>query len=197
MKYANRIGTVALASLVVVIVCTVASPVTRAQKTEKLKPRRIEAVAQGTSTQLGKMISVNIDVREFSTPEDQQALMEAFKSEGQKGLFNALSKMSAKGHISITGTLGYDINYIRMFDTPTGSKIRFVTDRPITMGEAWSSSRSSDYNLSAGEIEFGADKDKSTGVLLPACQFDLDKENQLQIETFRNPWKLLNIMVRD
>jgi hypothetical protein len=199
MNHANRIGNVALAGLAAIIVWTASGPATQARKPqeEKAKPQHIQATAQGTSTQLGKMISVNINIREYSTPEDQQALFEAFKGGGQKGLHNALSKMSAKGRISITGTLGFDINYVRLFDTPTGAKIRLVTDRPVRFGEVWHSSRSSDYNLSAAEIEIGADKDKYTGVLLPACQFKLDKENHLEIETFQNPWKLVNVMVRD
>jgi hypothetical protein len=80
---------------------------------------------------------------------------------------------------------------------PDGSrKIRLVTDRPITFGEAWSASRSEDYNLSAAEIIISNVKGKSSGTVLPACQFKIDKEKELQIETYQNPWKLVNIMVR-
>ena len=199
MKNASGLRIVTRVGLAAVLLSTALGPATHAQQTseEKAKPQHIEAVAEGTSTQLGKIVSVNIIVREYSPPEDQQALVEAFKSGGQNGLYHALSKMPARGRIAITGTLGFDINYIRQFDTPTGKKIRLVTDRPITFGEAWHASRSSEYNLSAAEIEFGADKGKNTGTLLPACQFDIDKENQLQIEVFRNPWKLVNIRVRD
>jgi len=105
--------------------------------------------------------------------------------------------MKAKGRIAITGTLGYDVNYIRVFQMPDGSrKIRLVTDRPITFGEAWSDSRSMEYNLSAIEIILSPAKGKSSGTLLPACQFKIDKEKELEIENYQNPWKLANIMVR-
>ena len=54
-----------------------------------------------------------------------------------------------------------------------------------------------DYNLSALEMTISADKDKSTGVLLPACKFKIDKKSkELEIENYQNPWKLQNIMDR-
>ena len=166
-------------------------------KPQKSKPEYIQATAQGTSTQLGRIINVNIIINEYSTADDQKALIEAFEQKGNEGLNHALDKMKAKGRIAITGTLGYDLNYIRQFQMPDGSrKIRFVTDRPITFGEAWSSTRSMDYSLSGGEIIFSKEKGKSSGTLLPACEFKLDKEKQLEIEAFQNPWKLVNIMAR-
>jgi hypothetical protein len=165
------------------------------EKKEKAKPEYIEAVAEGTSTQLGRIISVTITIREYSPPEDQQILLEAFEKGGQEGLTNALSKMPAKGRIAVPGTLGYDINYIRQFETESGRKIRFATDRPIIFGEAWSSSRSMDYDLSAGEIDLSNEKGKSTGILAPACRFTIDKEKELKLELYQNPWKLVNIRV--
>ena len=164
---------------------------------EKKKSSRsvdyIQATAMGTSTQAGQMVNVTIIIYEYSTPDDQKALLGAFQEGGQEGLTNALSKMSAKGRIAVSGTLGYDLNYIRQWPTADGRKIRFVTDRPITFGEAWSQSRSMEYNLSGGEIELSKDKKKSTGTLMPACKFNIDKENQLQIELLQNPWRLVNI----
>ncbi|MEO8572473.1 MAG: hypothetical protein ABI481_00770 [Pyrinomonadaceae bacterium] len=106
--------------------------------------------------------------------------------------------MQSKGRISLTGTLGYDVNYIREFKLPDGGrKIRIITDRPIAFGEVWASSRSMDYNLSAAEFIIPANKDKGTGTLLPACYFKIDKENELQIELRVNAWKLLNVRIRD
>ena len=39
----------------------------------------IQATAMGTSTQLGKVYSVNILIEQFSTPDDRIALIDAFK----------------------------------------------------------------------------------------------------------------------
>lgn len=164
---------------------------------ESPKSMRISAVAQGTSTQLGKIVNVDIIIREYSTDEERAALLGAFQAKGSTGLARALNKMSGKGRIAITGTLGYDLNYIRLVDTPTGKKIRFVTDRAITFREAYYDTRSRDYDLSAGEIDLGTGDGKATGVLFPACQFSLDKNNQLEIELRRNAWKLVNIQIHE
>jgi hypothetical protein len=57
--------------------------------------------------------------------------------------------------------------------------------------------RTVDYNLSALEVNVIEDKDKRTGILLPACRFRIEKKtNELEIENYQNPWKLVNIMDR-
>jgi len=157
----------------------------------------IQAQAMGESTQLGRTFGITLIIEEFSPPEDQKALLEAFTQKGNEGLVNALNKMHSKGRMSITGTLGYDVAYIRQWQQPDGStKYRLVTNRPITFGEVWSDSRSMDYSLSGVEIIMYPDKKKNTGTLLPAVQLKMNKENQLDLETFQNPWKLVNIMRR-
>ncbi len=155
-----------------------------------------QATAMGQSTQMGKMFNVNIIIESYSTPEDQQILIEAFQQRGNEGLVNALSKMPSKGRIAITGTLGYDINYVRVFPTPTGKKIRIVTDRPLRFGELWYDGRSTEYSLSVLELEISDVKGQSGGTLLPACKFYISKEGELTMEAYQNPWKLVNVMVR-
>ena len=163
---------------------------------ENQKREHIQATAEGTSTQLGRIVNIDIIINEHSTADDQKALIEAFQTKGSEGIANALDKMHSKGRIAITGTLGYDVNYIREFPMPDGSrKIRLITDRPIAFGEHWHATRSRDYDLSAAEIIISPQKGKSQGTVLPACQFKIDKQNELQIETFQNPWKLGNIRV--
>jgi len=161
------------------------------------KTIHIQAQAMGQSTQLGQTYGVNLIIEEFSTTEDQKALLEAFKEKGNEGLVNAISKMNSKGRMAIIGTLGYDVNYIKKFDMPDGStKIRMVTDRPIRFGEVWSDSRSMDYSLSGVEVILSPDNKKNSGTLLPACKFKIDKENQLQIELLQNAWKLVDVRER-
>ncbi len=156
-----------------------------------------QAQAMGQGTQLGQTFNVTINIERYSTPDERQVLVEAFQQAGSEGLFNALEKMRSKGRIAITGTLGYDISFVRKIPTDTGYKIRILTNRPIRFGEAWVNGRSMDYNLSALELEMSNVKDKSTGVLLPACQFKINKKtNELEIENYQNPWKLQNIMDR-
>jgi hypothetical protein len=159
------------------------------------KYETIEAQAYGTGTQLGQNIGIRVTIFEFSTDENRQALIEAFTKGQNQGLVNALSKMPAVGRIAITGTLGYDLSFIRQIPTPTGRKIRFVTNRQIRFGEAWADSQSQAYNLTAGEFDLNdQDKGKSTGILYPAAQLIIDKEGQLQFELRQNAWRLNGII---
>jgi hypothetical protein len=172
----------------VVLVLVAASVTALAQR------ETIQATAMGTSTQMGKMVNINIIIESYSTEEDRQVLIEAFNKGGNEGLVNALSKMPGKGRIAITGTLGYEVKFVRQIPTPTGRKIRIVADRPLRFGELWSDSRSTDYTLSVIELEISDVKDQSGGVLLPACRLYMSKEGELTIETYQNPWKVTNIL---
>jgi len=183
-------ATLAIAGLMVLLSSTAA-----AQKLPK--SIYIQGQAMGQSTQMGQTFNLTVIIEEYSSADDQKALLTAFNEKKNEGLVNALSKMKSKGRISITGTLGYDVSYIRKFPQPDGStKIRLVTNRPITFGEAWSDSRSMDYNLSGLEIILTANNKKNSGMLAPACQFKMNKENQIELELLQNEWKLVDVRTR-
>jgi hypothetical protein len=169
--------------------------VTLALSGDDRKVETIDATAMGTSTQMGKNVGLKVTIYEYSTPEDRQALVDAFKKGQNQGLVNALTKMPSVGRIAITGTLGYDLSYIRLIPTDTGRKIRFVTNRQIKFREAYANSQTIAYNLTAGEIDLNdSDKSKSSGVLYPAAQLVINKEGQLEFQLNKNPWKLVNII---
>jgi len=162
---------------------------------DRVKDETMEATAMGTGTQLGANVGVSLEIYEFSTPEDRQFLIQAFEKGQNQGLVNGLGRMKAVGHCSITGTLGYDVAYIRMIPTPTGRRIRFVTNRQLRFGGVYWDTQSTAYNLTAGEFELNdQDKSKSTGALYPLAQLAIDKEGQLQIELNQNPWKLVDVI---
>jgi len=159
------------------------------------KSETIDATAMGTSTQMGSRFSITLNIYDYSTQADKQILVDAFQKGKDQGLVNALSKMKAAGHIEVTGTLGYDCSYIQMIPTPTGRKIRFVTNRPLRFGEVYWDTRSTDYNLTAGEFDVDdADKSKSTGVLYPAAELVIDKQGELQMNLIGNPWNLVDVL---
>jgi hypothetical protein len=173
----------------------IVSAVTITISADDRKTETIDATAMGTSTQLGKNVSVKVTIYEYSTEEDRQILITAFKKGQNQGLLNTLTKMRAVGHIAITGAIGYDLSFIRLIPTPTGRKLRFVTNRLLRFGEVYSNSQTTAYNLTAGEIEINdTDKDKSAGVLYPAAQLAINKNGQLEIRLNKNPWKLVNII---
>jgi hypothetical protein len=159
------------------------------------KPETIDASAMGTGTQMGEHINITLNINDYSTQADKHMLVQAFEKGKNQGLVDALSKMKAAGHIEVTGTLGYDCSYIRVIPTPTGRKIRFVTNRLLSFGEVYRDSRSTAYDLTAGEFDLNdTDKSKSTGVLYPAAEFEIDKQGELQIDLIGNPWQLADII---
>jgi hypothetical protein len=159
------------------------------------KAETIEAQAMGTGTQLGQSIGITLIINDYSTMAERQILVQAFAKGQNQGLVNALTRMRTVGHIAITGTLGYDVAFIRMIPTPTGRKIRFVTNRQISFVEAWTDSQSQAFNLTGGEIDINEqDRSKSTGVLFPAAQLVIDKQGQLQIDLTQNSWKLVDVL---
>jgi hypothetical protein len=153
-----------------------------------------QAQAMGQNTQAGQTFNVTVHIDEYSTPEERQILIDAFNTGGSKGLYNALDKMSSRGHIAITGTLGYDIKFARKIPADEGFKLIVVTNRPINFREAWISGRSMDYNLSYLEMTLNKETGKGTGTLIPAALFKIDKKSgEVTVEAFRNPWTLTNI----
>jgi hypothetical protein len=193
IKNARRIRKLGISC--VLLIGTLILVSTFGQSADRVKPETIGATAMGTGTQLGQNSSITVIIYEFSTPEDRQILLDAFTKGQNQGLVNALTKMKAVGHISITGTLGYDLSFIRLIPTPTGRTIRFVTNRQIRFGEAFFDSQSQAFNLTAGEFDLNdQDKKKSTGLLYPEAQLALDKEGQLKIELAQNPWKLVDLI---
>ena len=177
-------------TLLLIGVLTVGSTPAFCQKAET-----IEATAMGTGTQLGQNVEVRLIISDYSTMEERQVLVQAFTQGQNEGLVNALKKMRAVGRISLTGTVGYDVSFIRMIPTPTGRKIRFITNRPIRFGEAWADSQSMSFDLSGGEIDINdSDKSKSTGVLYPRAQLVIDKQGQLQIDLSQNAWKVVDVL---
>ncbi len=155
----------------------------------------IDAQAYGTGTQLGANIGVTLNIYEFSTPADRAILVQAYQKGQNEGLYNALWKMKAVGHVEITGTLGNDCSYIEMTPTPTGRRIVFVTSRQIRFAEAWTDSQTQSFNLTAGILELNdQDKSKSTGTLFPAAQLILNKDGKLQWDLNQNPWRLSDLI---
>ncbi len=186
----TKMHKVVVGALLFISLLTVGSTPAFCQKAET-----IEATAMGTGTQLGQNVEIRLTINDFSTLEERQVLVQAFTQGQNEGLVNALKKMRAVGRISLTGTVGYDVSFIRMIPTPTGRKIRFITNRQIRFGEAWTDAQSMSFDLSGGEIDLNdSDKSKSTGVLFPRAQLVMDKQGQLQIDLTQNAWKLVDVL---
>jgi hypothetical protein len=155
----------------------------------------LDATAMGTSTQLGHTVGIKVTIYRYSTDDDRQVLVNAFNKGQHKGLVKALEDMKPVGRIAITGTLGYDLAYVRLVKTPTGRQIRFATNRLIRFAEAYYNTQSTAFDLTAGQFDLNdADNKKSGGVLYPAAQLIINKKGELQFELRKNPWNLTNII---
>jgi hypothetical protein len=156
----------------------------------------IQATATGTSTQMGKLVNVNIHIEQFSTVEDRSSLIAAFKKSGQDGMVKVLEDMKPKGRIRFaSGGVGNDIKYIIELPSDKARRLRLVTDRTLAFAELYQGTRSSDYTVGAIDLELTPDG-KGSGTVLPACKLTVNKKKQqVEIETYQNPWKLSNFMV--
>jgi len=155
----------------------------------------IQATAMGTSTQMGKMFNVNIHIEQMSTPEDRKALIDAFARSGQDGLVDVLEDMKPKGRIRTPWGVGNDVKYIIELPSEKGRHLRLVTDRRIAFSETYQATRSEEYSIAAVDLFLTPDG-KGTGTLLPACKLTVDKKKQqIEVETYQNPWNLTNLMI--
>jgi hypothetical protein len=157
----------------------------------------IQATAMGTSTQMGRgPYNVNIIIEQFSTKDDQQSLIDAFKRSGQDGLVDTLQHMKTKGRVRFaSGGVGNDIKYIIELPSDSGRRIRLISDRYMSFAELYANNRSTDYSVGAIELTLTPDG-KGSGTVLPACKLTVNKKNkQVEVETYQNPWNLTNFMI--
>ncbi len=164
-----------------------------AQRLEKPEQYTATVLAEGAYVGAAQFLRIDVTIWQYSTQQDQQNLIQAFEKGGQQGLVNALSRMSAKGHVDIPGTLGYDLSYVRLFQTPNGRKIRMVSNRPIRFGEAWTDSRSMDYDLGLMELDLTNNGGKGGGEVIFAGQFTISK-GELTLESYGSgPFKITQV----
>lgn len=161
-------------------------------------PMTIQATAMGTSTQMGKTYDVTIYINQFSTPDDRKALIDAFARSGQDGLVNVLDGMNPKGRVRFSsGGVGNDIKYIIELPSDKGRRFRLVTDRNIAFAELYQGTRSRNYSVGAIELVLTPDG-KGFGTVLPACKLTVDKKSQqIEVETYQNPWNLTNFIIHN
>lgn len=159
----------------------------------------ILATARGTSTQTGKLYDVTIIIENLSTPDDQKALIDAFKRSGQNGLVDVLEDMKPKGRVRFSsGGVGNDVKYIIELPSQNGRRLRLVTDRNLAFGELYHGTRSRDYSVGALELVLTPDGKGSSGKVLPACKLTVNKKTQqIEIETYQNPWNLTNLIIHN
>src|SRR5579872_1872621 len=190
MRYISRL---LRAGLIGLLLLSVSGSATLAHDQGRMT---IQATAKGTSTQLGRMIDVNIYIEAYSTQDDRKVLIDAFNRRGQDGLVDALQDMNSKGRVRFSsGGVGNDVKYIIELPSKKGRRLRLITDRWLSFRELYNSNRIADYNVGAIELNLTPDG-KGSGTVLPACRLTMNKKkNQVEVETFQNPWDLTNFII--
>ncbi len=158
-------------------------------------PQTYGATAFGQSGALaGKSFGVTIYATAWTSDQEAHNFATILKSSGPNGLVSALEKSQDVGRLSPTGYVGSSFRIARLRPAANGeSKIIMVTDRPITFGEAYNSTRSRDYQF--GIVVLNLDKDgNGTGTLAPVCKIKFNKKDELEVENYgQKPLRLANV----
>jgi hypothetical protein len=138
---------------------------------------------------------VFITVERWSTPEERNQLIEAFKTGGQDALFKVLTKLPKVGYIRVPQTTAWNLHYAYQWPQDDGGRIIVIaTDRKVGMREAASSYRSMDYPFEL--IQMKLDKEgRGEGKLSFATKIALSKDGtRIELENYgTTPAMLKNI----
>lgn len=161
---------------------------------EKLVANAINmGAARGMGAGQGGLVQITIN--RWSTPEERQTLVDAFRQKGGDGLLAALQDLPSVGKLHTPNTLGWDIHYaIQKPSEDGGRRIIIATDRSITFWEASRSTRSADYSFTLVEMRLGANG-KGEGRMSLATRVALSKDGKnVELENYgSDPVRLQNV----
>jgi hypothetical protein len=149
------------------------------------------AVNMNSSRAGAATATVDIRVQRYSTDQERDQLMDAFKSGGQDKLLDVLQKLPVVGYIRTPTSLRYDLHFARQVPNPEGGrKVILLTDRHLAMWEVVNSTRSVDYPFTLIQLEMGAD---GTGVGKASIATKITQnDNEIELENFESQPVLLN-----
>jgi len=142
----------------------------------------------------GKTFGLTVYVEGLTSDGEVQELLGILKQKGQNGVVSAMEDVKDKGRVAPTGNVGTGMRFVRIRPNKQGGfHIVLVTNRPITFGELYNSTRSRDYPF--GIVVLELDKDgKGTGTFAPACKIRFNKKSELEIEHYgQKPFRLANV----
>lgn len=158
----------------------------------------IQARAKETSAQRSTSRKVHILVEHLSTDNDRQALIDAFKQDGTRGLVHSLHHMMPKGRVQFGGTrrARSTFNFITELPSEDGRRFRLITDHNMALGSRGAADRVSDSSIAIVDIIFTNNRTGS-GTVLTACSARLDNDKkQVEAETCRGSWNLTDLVIQ-
>lgn len=136
---------------------------------------------------------VRIVIDRWSTADERNALIAAFREGEQEALLKALQKTPKVGYISLPRTLAYDLHYAYQWPTEDGGRrIVIATDRRMTTAEVWNQGRSWDYPFELVMMNLNAEG-KGQGTLAWATKISVSKDGtRIELENYGNIPVMLN-----
>ena len=121
-------------------------------------PRQYSATAFGQAgSAAGKSFGLNVYITGWTNDQDLQDFAATLKKNGPDGLVRALEKTKDVGRLAPTGFVGSGFRIARYRQAPEGGlRIVMVTNRPMSFGELYLGSRSTDYQF--GIVVLNIDK---------------------------------------
>jgi hypothetical protein len=154
------------------------APVSRADDKAVLRLRAFAVNMSGT----GRSGATTLDIvfERWTSDEERQVLLDTLIEKDEEALMKAVEKVKPRtGFIRTSRSLGWDIQFARMTELPTGGKrIVFVTDRPMGFYERRNNGRSTDYEYMVCEIRLGPNGE-GEGKLAMATRVRFDKEKKV------------------
>jgi hypothetical protein len=161
-------------------------------------PRQFAATAFGQAGSMaGKSFGVTVYITAWTSDDQVKDYVSVLKEKGPNGLVSAMEKANDVGRLSPAGFVGSGFRFARFRPTANGgAHIVMVTNRPMSFGELYNGTRSTDYQF--GIVVLDVDKNgKGTGQLAPVCKIKFNKKNELEIENFgQKPFRLANVYLQ-
>jgi hypothetical protein len=141
------------------------------------------AVAANPVTQ--ESARVVIQLYEWTTDEEDEALHQALIDGGSEALWNLLNKQPEKARIRVTGEMEERIQYARKHQNADGTEtIVLGADRPVGFTELFDALRTRDFNISLGALQLDPGTGKGTGVIVVGADIREGKDGQFIMEAF-------------
>jgi len=149
----------------------------------------------------GQPYQLTMNIDQWTPVEDRKRVLVARNEGGEEAALKVLEKMKA-GYVvppAWANQPSWKVAIATKFETPTGTVVRVVTDRPIAFFEAYQDTRSTDYRFGVAEFKLD-EKGEGEGMIIPAARVEFDDEGKLVIETLPHstgPQKLIGVKAWD
>ncbi|MEO8480912.1 MAG: hypothetical protein ABI634_01810 [Acidobacteriota bacterium] len=122
---------------------------------------------------------VSIVISRWSTDAERDALVNALREKGPDAVLDKLKDMPRAGSIAAAGSIGQEIHFARRVLGPNNTeRVVLITDRPMSIWEMRSGSRTLDYPFTLVELRVGSDgKGEGKASVATKVIFDKDSNN--------------------